>query len=220
MIERARAIFTRAYERLLSREIGDGPTHVAIIQDGNRRYARESGDDASEGHRAGASTTEQVLEWCTELGIEELTLYAFSTENFDRPDEELEPLFDLIENKLREFADADRVHAEKVCIRAIGELDRLPQSVQDAVSYARRRTRGYEGFQLNIALAYGGRNELRPGGPRRDDRCRHRKAVSRGGDRRRDRTSIVPNTRAGRGSDYSDWGRRTHLEFPPLARQR
>lgn len=160
MIERARAIFTRAYERLLSREIGDGPTHVAIIQDGNRRYARESGDDASEGHRAGASTTEQVLEWCTELGIEELTLYAFSTENFDRPDEELEPLFDLIENKLREFADADRVHAEKVCIRAIGEVDRLPQSVQDAVSYARRRTRGYEGFQLNIALAYGGRNEL------------------------------------------------------------
>ncbi|MEF8781202.1 MAG: polyprenyl diphosphate synthase [Haloferacaceae archaeon] len=150
----------RAYERLLRREIEDVPAHVAVIQDGNRRYAREQGADAPEGHRAGASTTEQVLEWCDELGVEELTLYAFSTENFDRPDEELEPLFDLLSEKLREFADADRVHEAGVRIHAIGDIDRLPGRVQEAVEYAESRTAGYDQFRLNVALAYGGRNEL------------------------------------------------------------
>jgi len=149
-----------AYERLLRREISGTPTHVAIIQDGNRRYARKRGADANEGHEAGAETTEQVLEWCEELEIEELTLYAFSTENFNRDPAERAHLFDLIESKLREFADADRVHENEVCIRAIGEIDRLPERVREAVAYAESRTRGYDGFQLNIALAYGGRNEL------------------------------------------------------------
>jgi tritrans,polycis-undecaprenyl-diphosphate synthase [geranylgeranyl-diphosphate specific] len=156
----ARRRLAAAYERLLEREIGDTPDHVAIIQDGNRRYAREHGNDAPEGHRAGAKTTEQVLEWCDELGVAELTLYALSTENFDRPDEELEPLFDLLESKLLEFADADRVHDAGVCIRAIGDVDRLPERVQQAVEYAERRTATYDDLRLNIALAYGGRAEL------------------------------------------------------------
>jgi len=150
----------RGYERLLRREIGDGPTHVAIIQDGNRRYARKQGEDAPEGHREGADTSEQVLNWCEELGIKELTLYAFSTENFDRPREEREPLFDIIEEKLYELADSDRVHENEVCIRAIGEIDRLPQRVRTAITYAETQTAGYDGFTLNVALAYGGRNEL------------------------------------------------------------
>jgi tritrans,polycis-undecaprenyl-diphosphate synthase [geranylgeranyl-diphosphate specific] len=155
-----RSRFQAAYERLLQRQIGDGPSHVAVIQDGNRRYARDRGGEAHDGHRAGAQTTEQVLDWCDELGIDELTLYAFSTENFDRPKEERERLFDLLESKLREFADAERVHDAEVCIRALGEVDRLPERVQDAVRYAEDRTRGYDGFVLNIALAYGGRAEL------------------------------------------------------------
>ena len=160
MRTRARDVVDRAYERLLRREIGDGPTHVAIIQDGNRRYARNRGDDAPDGHRAGAQTTEQVLDWCEELGIEELTLYAFSTENFNRPEHELEPLFDLIENKLYDFADAERVHENGVCVRAIGDIDRLPDRVTESIDYAEERTGHYEQFRLNIALAYGGRNEL------------------------------------------------------------
>jgi tritrans,polycis-undecaprenyl-diphosphate synthase [geranylgeranyl-diphosphate specific] len=150
----------RTYERLLHREIGDGPTHVAIIQDGNRRYARKQGRKAPDGHRAGADTSEQVLNWCEELDIEELTLYAFSTENFNRPPEEQEPLFDIIESKLYELADSDRVHDTNVRIQAIGELERLPQRVQTAISYAETQTEGYDGFRLNVALAYGGRNEL------------------------------------------------------------
>ena len=160
MRQRFRQGFKRAYERVLRREIDDGPTHVAIIQDGNRRYARKRGGDAPDGHRAGAKTTERVLEWCEELGIEELTLYAFSTENFDRPPEEREPLFDLIESKLHEFADADRIHEKEVCIRAIGDVARLPDRVVDAVEYAERRTADYDRFRLNIALAYGGRASL------------------------------------------------------------
>jgi tritrans,polycis-undecaprenyl-diphosphate synthase [geranylgeranyl-diphosphate specific] len=152
--------FEGSYERMLRREVGDGPTHVAIIQDGNRRYARQNGDDAPDGHREGAETSEQVLDWCDELGIEELTLYTFSTENFDRPDEELDPLFDLMESKLYEFADADRVHDSGVRISAIGETDRLPARVREAVDYAEAQTSDYDQFRLNIALAYGGRAEL------------------------------------------------------------
>ena len=152
--------FRHGYERLLRREICACPTHIAIIQDGNRRYARQQGQDAPDGHREGADTAEQVLNWCEELGIAELTLYAFSTENFDRPAAELEPLFDIIEAKLYELADSDRVHNNGVCLRAIGEINRLPERVQGAIAYAEAQTEGYDGFRLNVALAYGGRNEL------------------------------------------------------------
>jgi len=160
MFEWAQRRVRAAYERLLRREISGAPTHVAVIQDGNRRYASKQGGDAPDGHRAGAQTTERVLDWCKEMGVEELTLYAFSTENFDRPDHEREALFDLLEEKLYEFGDDDRVHDGEVCIRAIGEVDELPERVQEAVRYAERRTEQYDSFTLNVALAYGGRNEL------------------------------------------------------------
>jgi len=160
MLSWVRRQVRRGYERLLLRELDEAPEHVAIIQDGNRRYASEHDDDAPDGHRAGAQTTEQVLEWCDELGVNELTLYTFSTENFERPPEEREPLFDLIEAKLHEFADADRVHESGVGIHVLGDVDRLPERVQEAVAYAERRTSGYDDFRLNIALAYGGRAEL------------------------------------------------------------
>jgi len=160
MRSRLRSLADSVYQRLLERELSGAPEHVAVIQDGNRRYARRQGAEKTEGHREGAQTTEAVLNWCQDLGVEELTLYAFSTENFDRPPEEREALFDLIESKLREFADADRVHDNRVRIRAIGEIDRLPERVRDAVAYAENRTRGYDGYYLNVALAYGGRAEL------------------------------------------------------------
>jgi len=153
-------VFDRAYERLLRREIDGIPTHVAIIQDGNRRYAEKRGADPDTGHREGAETAKQVLDWCEETGIEELTLYAFSTENFARPNEELDALFDLMAEKFHEFADADRVHESEVAIEPIGDLERLPDRVQAAARYAADRTAGYNAFRLNVAVAYGGRNEL------------------------------------------------------------
>jgi len=155
-----RSVVNAGYERVLRREVDGAPAHVAVIQDGNRRYAREHGEDATQGYQSGAQTTEQVLDWCAELGVEELTLYAFSTENFQRPEDQQQHLFDLLEAKLNEFADADRVHDRRVRIRAIGDTDRLPERVQDAVEYAESRTAGYDGFALNVALAYGGRAEL------------------------------------------------------------
>jgi tritrans,polycis-undecaprenyl-diphosphate synthase [geranylgeranyl-diphosphate specific] len=160
MYARARRLIERAYERLLRRDIDGSPDHVAIIQDGNRRYARERGGETVDGHREGARTTEQVLRWCQDLGVEELTLYAFSTENFERPPAEREHLFDLIESKLREFADEEAIHENEVCIRALGEVDRLPERVREAVAYAEGRTEAYDRFRLNVALAYGGRAEL------------------------------------------------------------
>jgi tritrans,polycis-undecaprenyl-diphosphate synthase [geranylgeranyl-diphosphate specific] len=155
-----RRLARRAYERLLEREISGAPTHVAVIQDGNRRYARERGAEKTEGHRAGADTTEQVLQWCADLDVQELTLYAFSTENFERPPDEREALFDLISEKLRSFADHEEVHEREVRIRAIGETERLPERVREAVAYAESRTAHYDRLFLNVALAYGGRAEL------------------------------------------------------------
>jgi tritrans,polycis-undecaprenyl-diphosphate synthase [geranylgeranyl-diphosphate specific] len=160
MLEWPRRLATPLYERVLEAELSSTPSHVAVIQDGNRRYADRHGDEPTDGHREGAQTTEDLLDWCGELGIEEVTLYTFSTENFDRPEDERETLFDLIAEKLREFADADRVHEDEVRIRAIGDTDRLPQRVRDAVAYAERRTAAYDRLHLNIALAYGGRAEL------------------------------------------------------------
>jgi tritrans,polycis-undecaprenyl-diphosphate synthase [geranylgeranyl-diphosphate specific] len=160
MLGRVRTLADSAYERLLRREIGQTPSHVAVIMDGNRRYADSRGREKTAGHQAGAETTEQILRWCDELDIDEVTLYAFSTENFERPPDERESLFDLIGEKLREFADADRVHEAEVRIRAIGNIDRLPERVQEAVEYADRRTGEYDRLHLNVALAYGGRAEL------------------------------------------------------------
>lgn len=152
--------FRRQYTSRLSRSLSTTPDHIAVIQDGNRRYATSRGLDPSTGHRQGASTTEEVLNWCLELNISTVTLYTFSTENFNRPADERESLFDLITEKLYEFADADRIQKNAVCIRGLGDITQLPSRVQDAVTYAERQTREYDQLQLNIALAYGGRHEL------------------------------------------------------------
>jgi len=160
MLGSLRSLAVGAYERVLRRELDEMPAHVAVIQDGNRRYADAKGDAATDGHRAGAETTEALLEWCDDLDISEVTLYAFSTENFERPEGEREALFDLIAEKLTEFADADRIHEGEVRIRAIGERRRLPPRVREAIDYAEARTAAYDRLHLNVALAYGGRAEL------------------------------------------------------------
>jgi len=150
----------RQYSAYLRRTLSATPDHVAVIQDGNRRYAEARGLERADGHARGASTTESLLEWCLELDISTVTLYTFSTENFNRPADERASLFDLISEKLYEFADADRIHDNNVCIRGLGAIEQLPPRLQDAVAYAEAQTDAYDQLQLNIALAYGGRNEL------------------------------------------------------------
>ncbi|PYZ03244.1 di-trans,poly-cis-decaprenylcistransferase [Halogeometricum sp. wsp3] len=159
VLSRGKRLGYAAYERLLQWELSGTPDHVAVIMDGNRRYADRRARGTGRPQRR-SQTTAALLNWCDELGIREVTLYTFSTENFDRDPEELEHIFDLVEQKLRTFADADRVHEAGVCIRAIGETEMLPERVRDAIDYAEGRTAQYDQLNLNIALAYGGRAEL------------------------------------------------------------
>ncbi len=150
------------YERLLKREVlAVSPVeHVAIIQDGNRRYAMRKGISKVLGHNHGAETTESVMDWCLELGIKHLTLYTFSTENFKRDENEKRYLFDLIKNKFFELCDSPKVHNNRIRVRAIGRIDLLPSDLQEAICRVEDVTRSYSRMYLNVALAYGGQGEL------------------------------------------------------------
>jgi tritrans,polycis-undecaprenyl-diphosphate synthase [geranylgeranyl-diphosphate specific] len=152
----------RAYEQRLLREITAGPIprHVAIIMDGNRRFAASFGLGHSAGHEKGKDKLEEMLDWCLEVGIRVLTVYAFSTENLKREAEEVDELMDLFEANFRRAADDERVHRHHISVRAIGDLELLPDRVQDAIDYALERTGTYDDYVFNIAVAYGGREEI------------------------------------------------------------
>lgn len=137
------------------------PGHIAIIMDGNRRYAEEVlGKAPLEGHKLGREKLREVLHWCLDLDIKILTVYAFSMENFSRDEEEVEYLMELLAQSLREFAEDEEVHSKKVAIRVIGDKDMLPENVRVAMDYAYSRTEGYDGHCLNLAIAYGGRQDI------------------------------------------------------------
>jgi len=136
------------------------PKHVAIIMDGNRRFARESGQAPLEGHLAGRDKLEDVLEWCVDLGIHILTVYAFSTENFKRSQREVETLMALFEENFVKIATDDRIHKNKIRVSVLGQKDLLPESVRNAIEEAESNSKDYEDYYLNLAVAYGGREEL------------------------------------------------------------
>jgi len=156
------AFLYRGYERLLTSEIKEGliPDHIAIIMDGNRRFADRLGFDRIIGHHRGADVCENVIDWCWDIGVKQLTLYAFSTENFRRSGPEKSSLFDLIASKLDEISVDERTHERRMSVHAIGAIGSLPLDLQDAIARAEDATRVYEGMHLNVALAYGGRREL------------------------------------------------------------
>jgi len=150
------------YERLLKARIlaGEPVEHVAIIQDGNRRYAKERGLAKFLGHSLGAETSEKVSDWCLEVGVKHLTLYAFSTENFAREETEKRYLFDLIKKKFMDLNRSKKIHGNRVRVRAIGRVEMLPEDLQREIIRTEESTRDYEKMYLNIALAYGGQREL------------------------------------------------------------
>ena len=157
--DRAYAIYDMSLEKEV--KSGEMPRHIAIIMDGNRRYAEEVlGEDPIEGHKLGRRKLEEVLHWCVELNIHILTVYAFSMENFKRDSEEVAYLMDLLEQSLYEYADNADVHSNKVAINFIGDRDKLPDNVRKAMDYARERTEGYDRHILNLAIAYGGRQDI------------------------------------------------------------
>lgn len=150
------------YEDYLLDKVKSGsiPRHVAIIMDGNRRWARKMEKPPWYGHLFGSRKLEEILEWCRELGIRTLTVYAFSTENFRRTPEEVRALMNLFEEKFRELVKDERVHRYRIRVNVLGRKEMLPENVRKAAEEAERVTRKYGDYVLNIALAYGGRSEI------------------------------------------------------------
>lgn len=134
------------------------PRHVAIIMDGNGRWAKRRNLPRSAGHKAGTEALRAIIKESDALGIEALTIYAFSTENWLRPKEEVGALMGLL---LQYFAsEIDELHRKRVCIRILGDVEGLPEAQRRAVLNAMERTRANDGLKLNIALNYGGRAEI------------------------------------------------------------
>lgn len=134
------------------------PRHVAIIMDGNGRWARRRLLPRLEGHRRGAQSVRRAVEFSRRNGIEVLTLYAFSTENWNRPQHEVSGLMKL----LSQFIDSElaELHESDIRFRTIGHVERLPAKVADKINAAKELTKANQTMTLNIALSYGGRQEI------------------------------------------------------------
>lgn len=153
----------RLYEWYISRNLRPElmPKHVAIIMDGNRRFSKMQGNlGAVEGHKKGISTLERVLDWCVDLGIEIVTAYAFSTENFNRPPEEVEGLMQLFKENFEGIARNKKIHNNEVRVKAVGKLELLPEDVREAIRIAEKSTANYDKRLVNIAIGYDGRMEI------------------------------------------------------------
>lgn len=134
------------------------PKHIAIIMDGNRRWAKNKMLPVKLGHKQGAETLKKVVRHANKIGLEYITVYAFSTENWKRSKEEVEALMSLLENYLDDFAkEAD---TENIVIRVLGDLTALSESLQESIRKTIERTKNNTGTIFNIALNYGGRNEI------------------------------------------------------------
>lgn len=128
--------------------------------DGNRRFAKELGLSWEAGHIFGREKIDEVLDWCFDLDIRILTIYAFSTENFERSQKEVKMLMLLLKNELEKAKKDSRIHQNKIRIRILGHLDSLPKDLRQSAQSIMNMTKKYKTYQLNIALAYGGREEI------------------------------------------------------------
>lgn len=155
-----REFLYRLYEGHLAGQCTHVPRHIAIIQDGNRRFARVTGIKTSQGHRKGADVTEMMLDWAHELNISHITLYSFSTENFHRDAAEVSDLFTLFKEKFRQVVTDERVHRYRIRVNILGNRALLPPDLLATIDEAELATAGYDGFFLHVAIAYGGRNEI------------------------------------------------------------
>ena len=150
------------YHKWLQQPIkqGDVPKHIGVIPDGNRRWAKERLMEGWEGHWEGARTLESFLDWCIELGVKTVTIYSFSTENFNRSPEELDELFKVFKDNLEKVLETPRIHNKKVRVSALGRVENLPENLQELIRKVEETTADYDRFYLNIAIAYGGRAEI------------------------------------------------------------
>ena len=155
--------FYSLYERRLEQEAKKWkkPQHLGVILDGNRRFARENNmQNVVFGHKYGADKFEEFLDWCFEYDIRVITGWAFSLDNFGRDESELDGLFGLIGERVQKLMNSPDIHKSKVRLQFFGKISMLPTSLQEIIEEARQRTREYDERVLNIALAYGGRDEI------------------------------------------------------------
>jgi tritrans,polycis-undecaprenyl-diphosphate synthase [geranylgeranyl-diphosphate specific] len=152
----------KLYENWLWHQVKGGVKieHIAIVLDGNRRWASEKELNPWLGHEKGAETVEELLDWCEKLGVKNVTLYAFSTENFKRNSGEIEAIMHIAEEKFRKLLTDERIHRNKVHVKVIGRVNLLPEELQNLIGQVEAATANYDNQFLNFAFAYGGRAEI------------------------------------------------------------
>lgn len=152
----------RFYTMLLEREVKDGPipTHVAVIMDGNRRWAAEKGMPSYMGYRYGADKVEELLRWCLDLGIKNVTLYVLSVENLRRPKEELNTIFNLLEEKLERLERDGILEREDIKFKVLGDISLLPKNLREKLGKLEKITSDHTSKSLNLAVSYSGRQEI------------------------------------------------------------
>jgi undecaprenyl diphosphate synthase len=147
-----------AQEQRALKERGEIPTHVACIMDGNGRWAQRREKARFVGHHEGVTSVREVTEACAEIGVEHLTLYTFSTENWERPDPEVDALMELLIHTVQE--ERATLMDNDIRLRTIGDLSQLPSACQQALKETKADTAGNERMSLTLALSYSGRSEL------------------------------------------------------------
>ena len=153
----------KIYEKRLLNELDPArmPKHVAIIMDGNRRYTKVQGNmEVTRGHELGVDTLEKVLDWSIDLGIEIVTAYAFSTENFNRSEKEVKGLMDHFVKNFKRIVNHEKIHRNKVRVKVVGRIDLLPDDVREAIKEAEDATKDYHDRLFNLAIGYDGRLEI------------------------------------------------------------
>lgn len=134
------------------------PKHIAIIMDGNRRWAKSKGKSASYGHKQGAKTLEKIIRYANKIGLDYITVYAFSTENWKRAEDEVKSLMLLLQNYLDDYS--KRADTENIKVNVLGNIETLSEGMQKSIQKCMARTKNNTGVTFNIALNYGGRDEI------------------------------------------------------------
>ena len=134
------------------------PRHIAIIMDGNRRWARQKGLDIKQGHKEGAKILEKIVRYANKIGLEYITVYAFSTENWKRTQDEVGALMLLLQNYLDDYS--KRADTENIKVKVLGDITALSNGMQKSIQKCMERTKDNTGVTFNIALNYGGRDEI------------------------------------------------------------
>ena len=152
----------KIYEKWLWQQVKNGVPleHIAIILDGNRRWASAKELNPWLGHKQGAETVENLLDWCLKLNVKFVTLYTFSTENFSRNTQEIQEIMSIADVKFRKLLTDERIHRNKVHVKVIGRTNMLPDSLQELIKDVEKATANYYNQFLNFAFAYGGRAEI------------------------------------------------------------